>query len=134
MITKKLGEIVELKFQLKCFELGLIVSKPFGDSTYYDFILDNGHDLYRIQIKSTNYLETANRMNGYRFAMLRGCNKKTLYTDKEVDFIVGYVTPKNIWYIFPISKILGIGTIRVYPHKENSGSYEFYRERWELIK
>ncbi len=40
LITKRRGELAELAFTLKATGLGFAVSKPYGDSERYDFILD----------------------------------------------------------------------------------------------
>jgi hypothetical protein len=39
--TKRRGELAELAFTLKAASLGFAVSKPYGDSERYDFILDS---------------------------------------------------------------------------------------------
>jgi PD-(D/E)XK endonuclease len=40
LTTKRRGELAELAFTLKATGLGFAVSKPYGDSERYDFILD----------------------------------------------------------------------------------------------
>ena len=40
LTTKRRGELAELAFILKAVSLGFAVSKPYGDSERYDFILD----------------------------------------------------------------------------------------------
>src|SRR5213592_1586521 len=54
--TKRKGELSEAAFLLKAASLGFGVAKPWGDSERYDFILDNGHRLLRVQIKATDTL------------------------------------------------------------------------------
>ena len=54
--TKRRGELAELAFVYKAASLGFGVAKPFGDSERYDFILDSGSKLWRIQVKSTSTL------------------------------------------------------------------------------
>jgi len=44
---------VELGFMHKSASLGFEVAKPYGDSCRYDFILDSGERLWRVQVKST---------------------------------------------------------------------------------
>ena len=51
---KRLGELAELAFALKAASLGFAVSKPYGDSERYDFILDpriNDPRIYPPRIK-----------------------------------------------------------------------------------
>jgi PD-(D/E)XK endonuclease len=48
--THQKGEIAQLKVQLRAAEKGIVLSKPLVDSRY-DFILDDGHRLERVQVK-----------------------------------------------------------------------------------
>jgi len=52
--TKKKGEAAELAFMLKAVSLGFGVAKPWGNGERYDFILDTGMRLWRVQVKSTS--------------------------------------------------------------------------------
>jgi len=54
--TKRCGERSEAAFLHKASELGFGVAKPWGDSERYDFILDNGRRLLRVQVKATDCL------------------------------------------------------------------------------
>ena len=56
---KTQGDNAELRFMLLSQELGYIISKPFGDNSKYDLIIDNGNDLEKIQIKSTSRKDTS---------------------------------------------------------------------------
>src|SRR5215470_9401886 len=46
------GEVGELAFVLKATSLGLTPSRPYGDRLPYDFLLDCGGRVWRIQVKS----------------------------------------------------------------------------------
>src|SRR5713101_7932451 len=50
---KQRGELAEMAFTYKAAGLGFGVAKPYGDSERYDFILDSGVKLWRVQVKST---------------------------------------------------------------------------------
>ena len=50
---KRRGELAELAFMQKAISLGFGVAKPWGDSDRYDFILDAGGRLSRVQVRST---------------------------------------------------------------------------------
>ena len=52
---KRRGELAELAFMRKAISLGFGVAKPWGDSDRYDFILDSGRRLWRVQVRSTEY-------------------------------------------------------------------------------
>lgn len=47
--------ITEQKCFLKCLEMGFQVSKLLFDNARYDFILDNGEKLFRIQVKTSHW-------------------------------------------------------------------------------
>ena len=51
--TRVTGERSEAAFLHKAANLGFGVAKPRGDSCRYDFILDNGSCLHRVQVKCT---------------------------------------------------------------------------------
>jgi PD-(D/E)XK nuclease superfamily protein len=50
---KSRGEAAEAAFLAKAASLGFGVAKPWGDSERYDFIIDSGHNFWRVQVKST---------------------------------------------------------------------------------
>src|SRR5439155_18039538 len=50
---KRAGEISEAAFVLRAHSLGFLVAKPWGDSEKYDFVLDAGSKLWRVQPKDT---------------------------------------------------------------------------------
>src|SRR5438552_12970322 len=54
---KRRGEWVELQFMARAAAHGLTVSKPWGDSARYDFIVEQRGRFRRVQVKST--LQTA---------------------------------------------------------------------------
>jgi len=52
--TKITGERSEAAFLARAIDMGFGIAKPWGDSRRYDFILDNGECLHRIQVKCTS--------------------------------------------------------------------------------
>jgi len=52
---KRRGEWVELRFMAAAAEHDLRVTKPWGDSAQYDFILEHDGRFVRIQVKSTQF-------------------------------------------------------------------------------
>ncbi len=49
------GEWAEVRFLARAHELGLHVAKPYGDCLPYDFIVEYGGRMYRVQVKSTSH-------------------------------------------------------------------------------
>ena len=96
------GRITEQKCYLKCLEAGYMVSKPLFDNARYDFILDTGNKLLRIQVKSSAWNEdkTAFTFNGYsQHATVSRGNRKFKYTSNEIDY---FMTEKdNVFYLYP---------------------------------
>ena len=91
---KALGEAAEAAFLAKVTSLGFGVSKTWGDSERYDFILDSGKRLWRVQVKSSRHFD------GSRYIVkLKGA---AAYTAEEIDFIVAYIVPENLWYVIPL--------------------------------
>lgn len=126
---KVAGEAVELAFMARAAALGLAVSKPMGQNTPYDVVVEVQRRLLRIQVKSTA-CECRGRC--YRFQTLRrGCFARA-YEPDEFEFLAGYVGPLDAWYIIPICEVSGRQAIEVYPHT-GSGRFERFRERWDLL-
>ena len=96
---KRRGELAESAFLHKAVGLGLGVAKPWGESDRYDFILDSGTRLWRVQIKSAHSRAKA----GYRIH----CSGRSgvPYTAEEIDVIVAYLVPEQAWYVIPVEAI-----------------------------
>jgi hypothetical protein len=133
LTTKRRGELSELAFVFKAASLGFHVSKPYGDSERYDFILDAGHRLWRIQIKSTTTL-----MCGlYRINARRRTNHGTVpYQPAEVDFLIAHVIPEDAWFILPIALIQHRTSVLFPPrcHPGQRALFAAYREAWHLLR
>ena len=101
MNTQHIGYLTEQKCFLKCLEAGFMISKPLFDNARYDFILDTGTKLLRIQVKASTWNEdkTAFTFNGYSQHSTGNGNKRMKYTNKEKDNIM---TEKDgIYYLYP---------------------------------
>jgi hypothetical protein len=120
---RRYGEVAEAKFLAKAADMGFGVSKPWGDERY-DFVLDSGHRFSRVQVKSTRK-SRAPRLYG----VLVSSNRLAAYAETEIDFLVVYLVPEDIWYVIPVSKIQGLQTLYFFPHGRRS-KWEKYREAW----
>jgi hypothetical protein len=146
LTTKRRGELAELAFALKASNLGFGVSKPYGDSERYDFILDPreigkprvGTPLWRIQVKCTTQL-----VNGlYRLNAARRLEGRVVpYRPGEIDFLAAYIFPEDTWYIVPLAAFLGRTSLFFRPRTHLSaddhsrlGQYDPYREAWPLLR
>ena len=119
---KALGEAAEAAFLAKATSLGFGVAKTWGDSERYDFILDSGKRLWRVQVKSSRHFD------GSRYIVkLKGA---AAYTAKEIDFIVAYIVPENLWYVIPDLRCRGSRPDVRLSHGTRHFRHEKYREAW----
>jgi hypothetical protein len=132
--TKRTGELAEAAFVVKAASLGYAVSKPWGDSERYDFILDSGPRTWRVQIKCTESLNA----NGYQVqSTYTDRKKKGHYTSEDIDVLVAYILPLNLWYVVPAHAFPASASLRFYPEGNISGRrprFEQYREAWHLFQ
>ncbi len=125
---KRMGEVAESAFLHKAMDLGLVVAKPWGDSSRYDFVVDSGGRLLRVQVKSTECL----CVDRYA-AAAHGCDPRVPYNAQEIDFLVAWVVPENAWYVIPVQAFAPRKHLWLYPRGVHAGQYEKYRESWELL-
>jgi hypothetical protein len=120
--SKALGEAAEAAFLAKATSLGFGVAKTWGDSERYDFILDSGQMLWRVQVKSCRHFRS------YYKVATRGAT--AVYTAQEIDFIVIFIVPENLWYVIPISLAASRDKMYISPNRTLHSKYEKYREAW----
>jgi hypothetical protein len=123
------GQLAELAFMRKAANIGFSVAKPWGEADRYDVIIRKQTTFYRVQVKSV--LGKAANRNQYP---IRLAGSHTLpYSTKQIDFLVAYIFPENLWYIFPATIVANRRRISVTPGFKKS-RYEAYREAWHLIE
>ena len=129
--TKRRGELGEAAFLSKAASLGFGVSKPWGDSDRYDLVVDAGGRMLRVQVKSAHRV-SASPSGGYHF---RACpHKRVPYRDDEIDILVAYVVPENVWYVFPASAFSNMKSMRLFPSPgKKTSKFEQYREAWHAF-
>jgi len=133
---KQRGELAEIAFLHKAAAFGFGVAKPYGDSERYDFILDSGERLWKVQVKSIASVYTYDGGHGYRTATChsRGSYKDLHYTADEIDFLVAYIVPRDVWYVIPVKLVTPVLGMCFYPVGcRRGGYYENYREAWHLM-
>ena len=130
-MSKGFGELTEIEFLLKATKLGLIVSQPFGDNRKYDFLVDNGKTIKRIQVKGTNTVNASGGPETYAIGVGYGSSKKVAYTSDEIDFYAVYIHPHKTWYIFPVNEINAV-KISI-PVFSNDSKYAKFKGAWGLL-
>ena len=127
--SKLQGEWAEICFLHKAASLGFTVSKPYGESAKYDFVVESHGRLHRVQVKSASIQERGL----FQLKMVSGSRKKHSYTSAQVDFIAAYIVPLDVWYVIPIRALRSRKTIRLGPHRPKRRPFDRYREAWQLL-
>lgn len=130
-----MDNIGEVLFLAKSMELGLIASRPFSPCKY-DFIIDNGKQLLRVQVKMTSSTrDTQSSGEVYVVKVASGSGSKQRYTKEQVDVIAVLCHPINVWYIIPIENAGEKLSMYLYPHRSligdsSVGMHEAYFNSW----
>lgn len=126
--TQQIGYLTEQKCFVKCLEAGYMVSKPLFDNARYDFILDTGKQLLRIQVKTSTWNEdcSAFSFNGYSQHSTGNGNKRMKYTNKEIDY---FMTEKDgIFYLYPADEVgFTVKKLRI-TSKQNQSSIKWAKD------
>lgn len=101
--TNRIGTVTELKCITYFVELGYTVSVP-QNPCRYDFILDTGNNLFRVQVKTCN---TTRHPGGITFNtssshFVKGEHTQTNYKDDNIDYFCTYYD--NECYLVPVSE------------------------------
>src|SRR5438309_341118 len=127
--TKPKGDWVECEFMASATRRGLTVSKPYGDSAPFDFIIGRRHPLLRVQVRGRA------RFQGGGFHCTIGKWPSRPFDWRDYDVLAFYVIPCQAWYLIPTPAIASSRwAITFFPHITNSkGRHEKYREAWRLL-
>jgi hypothetical protein len=131
---KKRGEWVELQFMARAAHHGLTVSKPWGDTARYDFIVEHRGRFQRVQVKSTCWSPAARRgrVTGAYLCNTRK-NRSQVYLAGEVDCFAFYIIPEDIWYIMPAEEAKRARhAICLNPYYRDNRYFRFM-EAWHLL-
>jgi hypothetical protein len=120
-----------MMFMVKAAQKGFATAKPYGDSRRYDFIVDTGRRLWRVQVKSSSALQ----YGSYMVNLQRNTNGEVVFYEAwEIDFVVAYVFPCEAWFVIPIEAIYGRKTAKLCLHgNARSGTLGKYWEAWGLM-
>ena len=130
LTRKQRGEMAEAAFLAKASSLGLRVSKPWGESSRYDLIVDNGRRLLRVQVKSAH---RTGGNGGYSFHAYG--NTTRVYDASEIDLLAAYVVPMDAWYLFPVQEFRKYKAMCLFPGSRRGRSkFEKFRENWGIVR
>lgn len=142
--SKRRGEWAELRFMTRAAEHHLTVSRPWGDSAPYDFMVERHGRVLRVQVKSTMrqvrgtyrcHLPVTGRTGAActRTADLCPAIGKPGARHRQIDFLAAYIIPLDLWYILPAAVTTRLsGHISLSPHRPGH-KYEPYQEAWQLL-
>lgn len=101
MDTNIKGTITELKCKTYFLELGYTVSTP-DNPTRYDFILDTGNKLLKIQVKTCRCDDEKITFATCSSHIVKGKNTHTDYKNDNIDYFCTW--HNNECYLVPISE------------------------------
>lgn len=106
--TKQKGNLTELQCITACYELGYNVSIPYGENSRYDFILDVGSKLLKIQVKTSRNKKTIKNPDDAIVFSCRSLNSKASgntyhrYDKTQIDYFATYW--KGCCYLVPVEE------------------------------
>ncbi|MFZ0817496.1 MAG: group I intron-associated PD-(D/E)XK endonuclease [Candidatus Sulfotelmatobacter sp.] len=123
------GEWAEIRFVARAAEQRFRVSKPWGNTAPYDLMVERDGKICRVQVKSTTCRVSS---GAYPCSMPSG--KRWVRLLEEVDYVVAYVIPLDLWYVIPAGVVKKRkGAITLAPWRRRS-KYERYMEAWYLMR
>ena len=124
------GELGEVAFMHKATGLGFALALPYGHLHRYDFIVDGGRNLWRVQVKTSGCL-----VRGFHRLCVYNYNSRTGYNESEIDFVAVLILPEGIWYILPVREVLERRALFFRPNEcAGTDPYAYYREAWHLLR
>jgi len=126
--TKQRAELAEAVFFERALRLGYVLSKPYGDSAPYDWVVGGAFPrLKRVQVKAAYTLKNK---SSYRVSCAVGGHGRT-YSVKDIDFLAAYVAPADTWYIIPVSAFSPKWALYFRPHRPGADqAWGKFREAW----
>jgi hypothetical protein len=122
--------MAEAAFVAKAVSLGFGVAKPWGDSDPFDFIVQAGGKLSKVQVKSAHCVGE----DGTYSIRAHGHDMKAYRAD-QIDVLVAYVVPENVWYVFPVRALRRMRFLKLFPgSRKRRSKYEKYREAWGYLR
>lgn len=132
-LSKERGEWAELQFLSRATSRGFTVSKPWGDTAKYDFVVERSGALHRVQVKSTY-----RRVRGSKAYLCNivhgGARTQRAYTTEEADFFALFVIPEDAWYILPLDQVRRARWALFLNPRDRRNLYFPYLEAWHLLR
>lgn len=124
-MSQEQGNVSEIEFLARAIRKGLSVSRPMFVEKY-DCIIDNGKQILKIQIKSTNHFNKTS----WQVSLRNGCTQKEKYKKGDCDFFAIHIIKLNVWYILPFEVVSP--KVCLHPDLDNC-RYDKFKEAWNLL-
>jgi hypothetical protein len=125
------GDLGEVAFVHKAMSLGYVVAKPYGQMHRYDFMVEAGPNIWRVQVKSCM------AMSKGLYCVMSRCHTnhvEVAYSESDFDFLVAYVMSEETWYVLPVCAVVGHGSLLFRPKGyTRRDPYACYRGAWHLL-
>lgn len=125
-----IGNIAEAAFALEALRQGLVVSKPVSTGEVYDFIVDSGKRLYKVQVKSTAFVYIKNDKEVFvQFQIQKSVNgARQSYVRTDFDILACYISVKNLWHFVHVNDLGVANTLRFHFAGDKP------RDNWHIFK
>lgn len=101
--SKEKGNLTELQCITAVYELGYKAAIPYGENSRYDFILDTGDKLLKIQVKTSSTVDEDSFKFSCRSTRVNSQgNVSKKYTAEEIDYFATYYNGKC--YLVPVQE------------------------------
>lgn len=132
MNTKQKGDITELECITYLYKLGFDISIPYGENSRYDFIVDNGKDLLKIQCKTCQVFKDKIKIPCRSMRSNNKRNRVILYTKAEIDYFATFYNGRC--YLIDVIENVNTKTLRFKPTKNNQSENIYYLQDYEVEK
>lgn len=117
MQTNSKGNLSESKVLTAYIQAGFLVSVPFGNGAPYDFIVDVGERLLKVQVKTGRLRNGCILFPTQRYSGHTGKGRN--YGEGEFDVFAIYCPDNEQIYVLPLAGNPTQGSLRCYETKNN---------------
>ena len=127
MNSKDIGNVGEHLAILECLKLNIIVSRPLGDNTRYDLILDINKILYKVQVKSTSNATDEYAEFFLQSSQIHRGKTRQSYNNDDVDYFILVDIVNN--KVFLLDNISSVRYIKIrYKKSPNINTMHWYED------
>lgn len=136
---KQKGDIAVSKVVYELSKIGITPLQPVGENTRYDIVGDNGRKFIKIQVKHMYKRKNVWILKARSTRVNTKANISKGYTDREIDFLIGYKPDTEDCYVIPISDINGRGDLVINETNRHRNQFEpvkyiNFKNAWHLLK